>query len=72
MHLPVVHGKVSLPDLRIEYANQDMEIARVDLDSRSVTTTPAILRKGLASAFKSMLVRKPQQAFAASAMTAKS
>lgn len=32
MHLPVVHGKVSLPDLRIEYANQDMEIARVDLE----------------------------------------
>lgn len=32
MHLPIVHGKVSLPDLRIEYANQDMEIARVDLE----------------------------------------
>jgi hypothetical protein len=32
LHLPVVHGKVSLPDLRIEYANQDMEIARVDLE----------------------------------------
>jgi hypothetical protein len=32
IHLPVVHGKVSLPDLRIEYANQDMEISRVDLE----------------------------------------
>lgn len=32
MQLPIVHGKVSLPDLRIEYANQDMEIARVDLE----------------------------------------
>lgn len=32
MHLPVVHGKVSLPDLRIEYANQDMQIARLDLE----------------------------------------
>jgi hypothetical protein len=32
MHLPIIHGKVSLPDLRIEYANQDMEIARVDLE----------------------------------------
>jgi hypothetical protein len=32
LHLPVVHGKVSFPDLRIEYANQDMEIARVDLE----------------------------------------
>jgi len=32
MHLPIVHGKVSLPDLRIEYGNQDMEIARVDLE----------------------------------------
>lgn len=32
MHLPVVHGKVSLPDLRIEYANHDMEIGRVDLE----------------------------------------
>lgn len=32
LHLPVVHGKVSFPDLRIEYATQDMEIARVDLE----------------------------------------
>ena len=32
MHLPVVHGKVSFPDLRIEYANQEMEISRVDLE----------------------------------------
>lgn len=32
MHLPVVHSRVSLPDLRIEYANQDMEISRVDLE----------------------------------------
>jgi len=32
MYLPVVNGKVSFPDLRIEYANQEMEIARVDLE----------------------------------------
>jgi len=32
MYLPVVDGKVSFPDLRIEYANQEMEIARVDLE----------------------------------------
>ena len=32
LQLPVVHGKVSLPDLRIEYATQDMEIARMDLE----------------------------------------
>jgi len=32
LHLPVVDGKVSLPDLRIEYTNQEMEIARVDLE----------------------------------------
>ena len=32
MQLPVVHGKVTFPDLRIEYANQDMEISRVDLE----------------------------------------
>jgi len=32
LYLPVVHGKVSFPDLRIEYANQEMEIARVDLE----------------------------------------
>jgi DNA-binding MarR family transcriptional regulator len=32
MHLPVVRNKVSLPDLRIEYANQAMEIARMDLE----------------------------------------
>jgi hypothetical protein len=32
LYLPVVDGKVSFPDLRIEYANQDMEISRVDLD----------------------------------------
>jgi hypothetical protein len=32
LQLPVVHGKVSLPDLRIEYANQEMQISRVDLE----------------------------------------
>jgi hypothetical protein len=32
LHLPVVDGKVSFPDLRIEYTNQEMEIARVDLE----------------------------------------
>ena len=32
LQLPVVHGRVSFPDLRIEYATQDMEIARVDLE----------------------------------------
>jgi hypothetical protein len=32
LHLPVVNGKVALPDLRIEYANQEMEISRVDLE----------------------------------------
>jgi hypothetical protein len=32
LNLPVVHGRVSFPDLRIEYANQEMEISRVDLE----------------------------------------
>ena len=32
MYLPVVNGKVSFPDVRIEYANQDLEISRVDLE----------------------------------------
>jgi hypothetical protein len=32
LNLPVVNGKVHLPDLRIEYATQEMEIARVDLE----------------------------------------
>jgi len=32
LYLPVVNGKVSFPDLRIEYANQEMEISRVDLE----------------------------------------
>lgn len=32
LHLPIVHGKVSFPDLRIEYTTQDMEIAHVDLE----------------------------------------
>jgi len=32
LRLPIVHGKVSFPDLRIEYANQEMEISRVDLE----------------------------------------
>jgi hypothetical protein len=32
LQIPVVHGKVSFPDLRIEYANQEMEISRVDLE----------------------------------------
>ena len=29
---PVVNGKVAFPDVRIEYANQEMEISRVDLE----------------------------------------
>ena len=32
LHLPVVHGKVSFPDLRIGYATEEFEIARVDLE----------------------------------------
>jgi len=32
LHLPVVNGKVAFPDVRIEYANQEMEISRVDLE----------------------------------------
>jgi hypothetical protein len=32
MNLPVVHGKVSFPDLRIEYETQEREIARIDLE----------------------------------------
>ena len=32
LHLPVVNGKVAFPDLQIEYANQEMEISRVDLE----------------------------------------
>jgi len=32
LQLPVVQGKVCFPDLRVEYATQEMEIARVDLE----------------------------------------
>jgi hypothetical protein len=32
MNLPVVHDKVSFPDLRIEYETQEREIVRVDLE----------------------------------------
>jgi hypothetical protein len=32
MRLPVVNGKVAFPDVRIEYANQEMEFSRVDLE----------------------------------------
>ena len=32
LHLPVVNGKVTFPDVRIEYANQEMEISRVELE----------------------------------------
>jgi hypothetical protein len=32
LHLPVVHGKVSFPDLRIEYATQENETACLDLE----------------------------------------
>jgi hypothetical protein len=32
LQIPVVHGKVSFPDLRIEYASQEMEISHVDLE----------------------------------------
>ena len=32
LQIPVVHGKVSFPDLRVEYATEEMEISRVDLE----------------------------------------
>jgi hypothetical protein len=32
LQLPVVHGKVSFPDLRIEYANQEMQVSHVDVE----------------------------------------
>lgn len=32
LELPVVRGKVSFPDIRIEYATREMEIARMDLE----------------------------------------
>jgi hypothetical protein len=32
LRLPVVNGKVVFPDVRIEYANQEMEFSRVDLE----------------------------------------
>jgi hypothetical protein len=32
LRLPVVNGKVAFPDVRIEYANQEMDISRVDLE----------------------------------------
>jgi hypothetical protein len=32
LHLPIVQGKVSFPDLRIEYATEELEISRVDLE----------------------------------------
>lgn len=32
LQLPVVRGKVSFPDLRIEYATQENELARLDLE----------------------------------------
>jgi hypothetical protein len=32
LHLPVVQDKVSFPDLRIEYATEGLEVARVDLE----------------------------------------
>jgi hypothetical protein len=70
MHLPIVHGKVSLPDLRIEYANQEMEISRVNL--RPATTTPGILRKKLMLAFKFTRGPKMRRACAACEMITRS
>lgn len=32
LRLPVLNGKVAFPDVRIEYANQEMEVSRVDLE----------------------------------------
>jgi len=32
LRLPILNGKVVFPDVRIEYANQEMEISRVDLE----------------------------------------
>ncbi len=31
-HLPIVNGRIALPDLRLEYQGPDYEIARVDLE----------------------------------------
>jgi hypothetical protein len=32
LHLPVVNGRVAFPDVRIEYANEEIEISRMDLE----------------------------------------
>ncbi len=73
MNLPVVHGKVSFPDLRIEYKSQEREIARAwTRNSPPVITMPVIFPKRLAPACKSTLDRKTRPAFGACALSAKS
>jgi len=50
-YLPVVNGRISLPDLRLEYEGPDQEMGRVDLE----LVTGDYHHKGLA--------RKAQTAF---------
>ena len=70
LNLPVVRAKVSFPDLRIEYATQENQIARVDLEL--ATTMPVTSRKRPALAFNFTRVPKTPQACAACAMNTKS
>jgi len=47
----VVRGKVSFPDLRIEYATQEKEIARLDLELATRRLTDISLTSFLCSLF---------------------
>ena len=71
----MIDGKVSLPDLCIEYTNQEMEVARVDpwtWNWQRTTTMPGILPKKRVAASKSMLGPKMSQVFAAFETSGKS
>ena len=50
--LPIVDGKISLPDLRIEYETADGECAHIDLELATENYRPAHMSQKLRAGFK--------------------
>ena len=50
--LPIVDGKVSLPDLRVEYETADGECAYIDLELATENYRPAHMSQELRAGFK--------------------
>ncbi len=72
LQLPVVQGKVILPDMRIEYETQDGDRSRVDVELATGHYHGNHLAEKARPDFKSMPVRRTQRACDASVMNEKS